>query len=109
MIIPKGQNIVPADIEQVLSWHPKVSESAVLGVPDDPRGEVIVAVIRLKDGESARESDMRRLCLDNLANFKVPKEYMFVDFPLPRAGGKVDKEALRKRLGLAPVFPPIGK
>ncbi|OGO38266.1 MAG: hypothetical protein A2147_10915 [Chloroflexi bacterium RBG_16_57_8] len=109
MIIPKGQNIVPADTELVLSWHPKVAEVAVLGIPDEPRGEVIVAVIRLKDGETATESEMRRLCLDNLANFKVPKEYIFVDFPLSSAGCKVDKEALRRRLNLPPVFQPLVK
>ncbi len=105
LIIPKGQNIAPQDIEAVLLQHPKVAEAAVLGVPDDPRGEVIVAVIRLRDGETATESEMKRVCLDNLANFKIPKEFRFVDFHLAPAGGVVNKAALRRRLGLPPVFP----
>jgi long-chain acyl-CoA synthetase len=105
LIIPKGQNIAPSDIETVLLKHPKVAEVAALGIPDDSRGEVIIAVIRLKREQTATESDMRRTCLENLANFKVPKEYTFVDFPLKSAEGKIDKKALRKRLALPPVFP----
>ncbi len=107
LIIPKGQNIAPDDIEFVLKQSPKVAEAAVFGVPDDPRGEVIVAAIRLKDGETATESEMKRLCLDNLANFKIPKDFRFVDFPLADAGGMIHKEALRERLGLEPVFSPV--
>ena len=106
LIIPKGQNIAPDDIEHVLIQSPKVAEAAVLGVPDDPRGEVIVAVMRLKEGETATESEIKRLCLDNLANFKIPKEFRFVDFPLADMDGVVDKDALRARLGLPAVFPP---
>ncbi len=106
LIIPKGQNIAPDDIEFVLKQSPKVAEAAVFGVPDDPRGEVIVAAIRLKAGETATESEMKRLCLDNLANFKIPKEFRFVDFPLADAAGMINKEALRERLGLDPVFSP---
>jgi fatty-acyl-CoA synthase len=75
-------------------------------VPDDPRGEVILAAIRLKEGATATESEMKRLCLDNLANFKIPKEFRFVDFPLAGPDGLVNKDALRERLGLAPVFSP---
>ncbi len=106
LIIPKGQNIAPDDIEFVLLQSPKVAEAAVLGVPDDPRGEVILAAVRLKDGATATESEIKRLCLDNLANFKIPKEFRFVDFPLAGSDGLVNKEALRERLGLPPVFSP---
>jgi long-chain acyl-CoA synthetase len=104
LIIPKGQNIAPSDIESILLQHPKVEETAVLGVLDDTRGENIVAVVRLKKGQTAQESEMRRICLDNLANFKIPKEYIFVDFPLHEQSGKIDKEAIRTRLSLPPVF-----
>jgi long-chain acyl-CoA synthetase len=106
LIIPKGQNIAPDDIEFILLQSPKVAEAAVLGAPDDARGEVIVAVVRLKDGEAATESEMKRLCLDNLANFKIPKEFRFVDFPLAGPDSPVNKDALRERLGLRPVFSP---
>jgi long-chain acyl-CoA synthetase len=108
LIIPKGQNIAPGDIETVIRQHPKVAEAAALGLPDDPRGEIITAIIRLKPGEKAVESEMRKICLENLANFKIPKDYIFVDFPLAGPGGVIDKEALRKRLSLPPVFPAIG-
>jgi len=104
LIIPKGQNIAPGDIEQVLLLHPKVAEAAALGVPDDPRGEIIVAVVRPKKGEAVSESELKHLCLDNLANFKLPKEYLIVDFPLRSPDGKIDKSALRRRLSLTPVF-----
>jgi long-chain acyl-CoA synthetase len=105
LIIPKGQNIAPQDIEAVLLQHPKVAEAAALGVPDDPRGEVIVAVVRLHAGQTATESELKRLCLDNLANFKIPKEFRVVDFALADATGAINKAGLRRRLGLAPVFP----
>ena len=104
LIIPKGQNIAPDDIESVLLQSPKVAEAAVFGIPDDPRGEVIVAFIRLKEDHVATESEMKRLCLENLANFKIPREFHFVDFPLASPTGSINKDALRERLGLAPLF-----
>ncbi len=107
LIIPKGQNIAPSDIEAVLLTSPKVQEAAVLGIPDDPRGEIIVAVIQLKPGQTAVDSEMRRLCVENLANFKIPREYIFVNFPLKKENVIIDKEALRTRLSLPPVFPNI--
>jgi long-chain acyl-CoA synthetase len=107
LIIPKGQNIAPSDIEEVILQSPKVAEAAVLGIPDDPRGEVIAAVIHLKPGQTAVDSEIRRLCVENLANFKIPREYIFVDFPLKNKDGAIDKEALRTRLSLPPVFPKI--
>jgi long-chain acyl-CoA synthetase len=105
LIIPKGQNIAPEDIESILMLHPKVAEAAVFGLPDDPRGEVILAAVRLKEGQVATESELKRLCLDELANFKAPKEFRFVDFPLRSSDGAIDKPALRSRLSLPPVFP----
>jgi long-chain acyl-CoA synthetase len=94
IIIAKGQNIYPSDIEQVLATHPKVAEVAVAGIPDEVRGETSRAFIRLKAGEVATELEIKRFCLERLANYKVPREVIFAD-SLPRtADGKIDKKSL---------------
>lgn len=96
MIIAKGQNIYPSDIEDVLYTHPKVAEAAVVGIPDELRGEVIRAIISLKAGEVATEQEIKRFCLERIANYKVPKQVIFLD-SLPRtATGKIRKEDLKK-------------
>ena len=97
MLIAKGQNIYPSDIEQVLASHPKVAAAAVVGVPDEVRGESPRAFISLKAGEVATEQEMKRFCLERLANYKVPREFIFAD-SLPRtAEGKIDKKSLREK------------
>lgn len=105
MIIIKGQNIWPSDIESVLRRHPKVAEAAAIGIPDELRGEIIGAAILLKPGHKATEQEIKRLCLDHLANYKVPKQFFFVESLPKTAAGKIDKESLRVRLSLPPVFP----
>jgi long-chain acyl-CoA synthetase len=107
IIIVKGQNISPSDIEWVLSRHPKVAEVAALGIPDEPRGEVVGVAIRLKTGATATESEIKRFCLERLANYKVPKQVFSVD-SLPKTdAGKIDKEALRELLSIPPIFPKV--
>jgi long-chain acyl-CoA synthetase len=95
MLIAKGQNIYPSDIEQVLASHPRVAEAAVVGVPDEIRGESPRAFIRLKAGEVVTEQEIKRFCLERLANYKVPKEFIFADSLPKTANGKIDKESLR--------------
>jgi long-chain acyl-CoA synthetase len=97
MLIAKGQNIYPSDIEQVLASHPKVAEVAVIGVPDELRGESPKAFITLKKGEAATEQEMKRFCLERLANYKVPKEFIFADSLPKTAGGRIDKQSLREK------------
>jgi len=77
IIIAKGQNIYPSDIEHVLASHPKVAEVGVVGVRDDLRGEIPRAIIRLKPGEVATEPEIKKFCLERLANYKVPREVVF--------------------------------
>jgi long-chain acyl-CoA synthetase len=97
IIIAKGQNIYPSDIEQVLATHPKVAEVAVVGVPDEVRGETPRAFVRLKAREVATEQEIKRFCLERLANYKVPREVIFTD-SLPRtAAGRIDKKSLLAR------------
>ena len=95
MINAKGQNIYPSDIEEVLRSYPGVAEVAVVGVPDKARGQIIKAVIQLQDGQVAEELVLRRLCLDCLANYKVPKQFVFVDSMPRTAVGDISKGALR--------------
>ncbi|MBA7645697.1 Long-chain-fatty-acid--CoA ligase [subsurface metagenome] len=96
MIIAKGQNIYPSDIEDVLYTHPKVAEAAVVGIPDELRGEVVRAVISLKAGEAATEPEIKRFCLERIANYKVPKQVIFLDSLPKTAAGKIGKEDLKK-------------
>jgi len=95
MIIAKGQNIHPSDIEEVISSHAKVVEVAVVGMPDEARGQIVRAVVRLKVGEVATEQENRRLCFVHLANYKVPKQVIFVDSLPKTATGEIRKEDLR--------------
>jgi long-chain acyl-CoA synthetase len=100
MLIVKGQNIYQSDVEDILATHPKVAEVAAVGIadPEGMRGEVVRAVIRLKPGQTAREPEIKRYCLARLANYKVPKQVIFVA-SLPRIpDGQVDKEALKALL-----------
>ena len=105
IIIVKGQNIRPSDIESVLHTHPKVAEAAVIGVPDELRGEMVTAVIKLKEGEVATEQEIRRFCFERIANYKVPKQVTFLDSLPKTAAGEIDKESIRDCLSIPPLFP----
>jgi fatty-acyl-CoA synthase len=95
LVISGGENVYPAEIEDVLHAHPAVSEAAVVGVPDERWGEVCVAYIALRSGSSAGEGELIAWCDERLARYKVPRAVRFVD-ELPRSGmGKVAKEDLR--------------
>jgi long-chain acyl-CoA synthetase len=105
MIIIKGQNIWPGDIESALCRHPAVAESAALGVPDELRGEIIVGVVSLKPGASVTEPELKKACLEHIANYKVPKQFVIRQTLPKTAAGKIDKAKLRTELALPPVFP----
>ena len=108
LIISGGSNIYPREVEDVLLMDPAVAEASVIGEPDAEWGESVVAYVVIRPGESRTVSDFERLCLDNLARFKRPKQYVFVD-ALPRnRTGKVLKTELRTRRATAtvPAAPP---
>ncbi len=91
-----GENLAPAEVEEVLSQHPKVRQSAVVGIPDDRLVEVPAAVIELKPGESCSAEEIVAFCKARLAGFKVPRAVAFVD-ALPMTGsGKIQKFRLRQ-------------
>ena len=100
MIISGGENIYPSEIENLLGGHPKVRDVAVVGRPDPRWGEAVHAVIVLRDGEAASESDLAEWCAGRLAGYKRPKSFSFIaDDDMPRtATGKILHRELKKRL-----------
>lgn len=98
LIISGGSNIYPREIEEVLLRHPGVLECSVVGTPDPEWGESVVAFIVPREGAPLTTLELDTLCLDNIARFKRPKLYRFID-ALPKNNyGKVLKTALRERL-----------
>ena len=96
LVISGGENVYPAEIENVLHEHPAVAEAAVVGVPDERWGEACLAVVVLR-GEST-EQELLAWCSERLARFKVPREVRFVE-SLPRnALDKVVKSELLERV-----------
>ncbi|MEN3284473.1 MAG: hypothetical protein V7607_5613 [Solirubrobacteraceae bacterium] len=91
LIISGGSNIYSREVEEVLATHPEVREVSVIGRPDDDWGEVVVAYVV---GQASAE-DLDALCLDRIARFKRPKDYVFVP-TLPKNNyGKILKTELR--------------
>ena len=99
MIISGGENIYPAEVENVLREHPAVADCGVIGVPDARWGEVGRAVVVLRPGAQAAEEDLLRFCAGRIARFKIPASVRFTT-ALPRSGtGKVLKQRLRESFG----------
>jgi acyl-CoA synthetase (AMP-forming)/AMP-acid ligase II len=94
LIISGGENIYPAEIERVLLTIPGITESAVVGLADTKWGEVPVAVLVVPQGGPG-EAEISAILEENLARFKLPRQFIFVD-ELPRnAMGKVVADKVR--------------
>ena len=95
MVISGGENVYPAEIEDVLHAHPAVAEAAVVGVPDERWGEACAAFVVLARARRRPATSCATHCRERLARFKVPRTVAFVD-ALPRSAmGKVLKDELR--------------
>lgn len=104
MFLTGGFNVYPAEIENFLHTHPKIKQAYVVGVPDHRLGEVGMAFIELKEGETATEEEIIEFCKGKIANIKIPRYIKFTkEFPMT-ALGKIQKFKLRemaiKELGL---------
>ncbi|OGA21395.1 MAG: AMP-dependent synthetase [Betaproteobacteria bacterium RIFCSPLOWO2_02_FULL_65_24] len=97
MIISGGSNIYPREVEEVLLRHPAVSEVSVVGKSDPEWGEVVIAFIVAR-GKQPDAAELDALCLDNIARFKRPKAYRYVEALPKNSTGKVLKTELRKLL-----------
>ena len=98
MYISGGENVYPAEVENVIYQLPQIAEAAVIGVPDERWGETGKVFISLKEGQTIEEKEIIEHCLKNLAKFKVPQSVKFIEL-LPRnATGKVLKRELREEV-----------
>jgi acyl-CoA synthetase (AMP-forming)/AMP-acid ligase II len=89
-----GENISAAEVERVLHEHPAVGEAAVVAVPD--RDEAVLAIIRVRAGQSVTEDELKDFCSQRMAKFKVPQYYEFQTEEFPKTSiGKIRKNVIR--------------
>jgi long-chain acyl-CoA synthetase len=95
MIVTGGENVYPAEVENVLAKHPDVADVAVVGVPDDRWGEAVKAVVVRREGSDVTSADLITFTREHLAGYKLPKSVDFTD-ALPRnPSGKLLKREIR--------------
>jgi fatty-acyl-CoA synthase len=107
MVIRGGENLYPREIEEFLFRHPKIQDVQVFGVADPKYGEELCAWIRLREGETMSEEEVRAFCHGQIAHQKIPRYIRFVDeFPMT-VTGKIQKfimrRAVEEQLGLKPA------
>jgi acyl-CoA synthetase (AMP-forming)/AMP-acid ligase II len=97
-----GETVAPSEVERVLAGHPAVAEVAVVGIPDTEWGEVVTAVVVVRDGSAAPELEaLRTFCAGRLAPFKHPRRVAVVDaLPRTAATGQIQRTLLVERLQL---------
>jgi fatty-acyl-CoA synthase len=98
MVIRGGENIYPREIEEFLYRHPAIQEVQVFGVPDQRFGEELCAWIKIREGATLTEDDVKAFCKDQIAHYKVPRHIRFVDeFPMT-VTGKMQKFIMREKM-----------
>jgi fatty-acyl-CoA synthase len=97
MIIRGGENVYPREIEEYLYTHPDITDVQVIGVPDEKYGEELMAWVKLREGASLSEDDVKGFCKGKIAHYKVPRYVKFVDdFPMT-VTGKIQKFIMRNQ------------
>jgi len=95
MIIAGGYNIYPVELDGVLMGHPKILEACTIGLPHEYRGETVKAFIVVKEGQDLTEDEVVAYCKENLAAYKVPKIFEFIDELPKSAVGKILRRKLK--------------
>lgn len=97
IIISGGENVYSTEVEDVLQSHPQIHDVAVIGLPDDRLGEIVVAVIeREPDVPKAFDKELFQFCEKNLPRYKRPKRIIFDDVPR-NVIGKIEKEKIKRK------------
>jgi long-chain acyl-CoA synthetase len=96
MLIVNGINVYPREIEEVIYHYPGVKEAAVIGVPDERRGELPMAFVSPAEGQTLVEKDLQQFIRGKLADFKTPKQIVVMPALPKNATGKILKTELRK-------------
>ncbi|MGY9074797.1 MAG: class I adenylate-forming enzyme family protein [Acidimicrobiales bacterium] len=99
LIISSGYNIAPKEIEDVVLSNPAVLDVAVIGLPDEQRGEIPKAYVVLKPGQELGVDDLMAHCRGGLAAYKIPREIEFVEELPKTSSGKVKRYVLREQAG----------
>ncbi|MCJ7669902.1 MAG: AMP-dependent synthetase, partial [Dehalococcoidia bacterium] len=96
IIIRGGENVSPAEVEEILLQHPAVAEAGVVGIPDTVYGEEIKAFVVIKPGKYVSEEELIAFCKEHLPTFKLPKKVQFIQSLPKNLLGKVLRAELRK-------------
>jgi len=96
MIISGGENIYPAEIENVIIAHPAINEVAVIGLPDEKWGEIACAIV-VGDESSLSEEELIKHCAEKLSRFKLPKKVIFIEVIPRNPAGKILKRVLKEQ------------
>jgi fatty-acyl-CoA synthase len=102
LIIRGGENIYPREIEDVLFTHPGIANAAVAGLPDPEWGEIVAAFVQARAGARLDGEQLEAFCRRQLASYKVPRRWYFVDSLPQTASGKVQKYLLQDQAMASP-------
>ena len=95
MINASGYKVWPREVEDVLAEHPAVRESAVVGVPDEKRGETVKAFVSVKAGASVTPEELIAHCKERMAAYKYPRQVVIIDELPKTVTGKILRRELR--------------
>jgi len=101
LIKPGGENVFPAEVENVILEHPFIEETSVIGVPDKQWGEAIKAICVLKKGASLNETELIEFVAARIARYKKPKYVVFVSNLVKTKDGLIDRERVKAEYGSA--------
>ena len=103
LIVTGGENVYPAEVENVLKQHPAVAAACVVGIPDPQWGQQVAALIVLRSGPSPTPEQLVTFARQYLAGYKIPRHIQFTDSLPQTASGKIERHAIQRQL--QPVSP----